>query len=112
MSAAPESPRPEGKPELPNPRRSAVALRYDQGRTPAPEIAATGRGLVADRILELAREHGIPIKEDRALVTALAGLDVGDRIPPELYLLVAEVFAWLYALKDKGENAPPAKGAR
>ena len=81
-------------------RRAAVALRYDQGSAPAPEVAATGRGLMADRILALAREYGIPIREDRALTDALSGLDIGERIPPELYALVAEVFAWIYSLND------------
>ncbi len=87
-------------------RRAAVALRYEQGSTPAPEVTATGRGATADRILALAREYGIPIREDRALTEALSGLDIGERIPPELYALVAEVFAWIYSLEDRRPEAP------
>jgi flagellar biosynthesis protein len=87
-------------------RRAAVALRYELGSAPAPEVTATGRGLMADRILALAHEYGIPIREDRALAEALSGLDIGERIPPELYALVAEVFAWIYSLKDPRTEAP------
>jgi flagellar biosynthesis protein len=91
-------------------RRAAVALRYERGSAPAPEVTASGQGIIADRILEVAREHGIPIREDRALTEALAGLDIGERIPPELYALVAEVFAWLYALKDPNVRAESRPG--
>jgi flagellar biosynthesis protein len=96
----------------PSTRRSAIALRYEHGTSPAPEVTASGQGIIADRILEVAREHGIPIREDRALTEALAGLDIGERIPPELYALVAEVFAWLYGLKDANPQAGSEPGPR
>ncbi|MCC6833220.1 MAG: EscU/YscU/HrcU family type III secretion system export apparatus switch protein [Thermoleophilia bacterium] len=77
-------------------RRRAVALGYDNERDHAPRVTATGAGSVADRILEAAREHGVPIREDRDLAEALAQLDLWQAIPPELYAVIAEVFAWAY----------------
>ncbi len=78
----------------------AVALRYRPGRDPAPRVAASGRGLLGERILALAREHGVPLREDPALAEALAGLPPGEAVPPALYLAVAEVLAFAYALRE------------
>ncbi|MFN8109588.1 MAG: EscU/YscU/HrcU family type III secretion system export apparatus switch protein [Thermoleophilia bacterium] len=89
-----------------HPRRRAVALGYEAGRDPAPRVAATGSGQVADRILELAREHGVPVRQDRDLAEALAALDLWQAVPPELYAVIAEVFAWAYrANADYGKRA-------
>lgn len=77
-------------------RRAAMALRYRRDDDPAPRVTAAGRGPVADRILELARAEGIPLREDPGLVAALAALDLGAMIPPELYEVIAEVLAWAY----------------
>lgn len=77
-------------------RTRAVALRYRSGDDPAPRITAAGSGPVAERILEIAREHGLPLREDPDLVEALAVLDLGAMIPPELYEMIAEVLAWAY----------------
>lgn len=79
---------------------TAVALRYDGAS--APRVTATGRGEVADRILAIAREHGIPIRQDRNLVQLLALVELGDEVPPELYRAVAEVIAFAYRLSGKG----------
>ena len=83
----------------PHPPATAVALRYD-GKS-APKVTAKGRGDVARRIVEVAQEHRIPIREDDALVRLLAQVDLGDEIPPELYLAVAQVIAFAYALSGK-----------
>lgn len=80
----------------PPPRKRAVALRYRTGEDPAPRIAAAGSGPVAERILALAKEHGLPLREDPDLVEALAVLELGAMIPPELYEVIAEVLAWAY----------------
>ena len=85
------------RPEKP-PRR-ATALRYE-GRD-APKVVATGKGLVADKILEAARAAGVPLREDPVLVQALATLDLEQEIPPELYRAVAEALAWAYRLSGR-----------
>ncbi|HUM20278.1 MAG TPA: EscU/YscU/HrcU family type III secretion system export apparatus switch protein, partial [Deltaproteobacteria bacterium] len=61
--------------------RKAVALKYERGRDAAPKITAKGRGAVADKILALAREHGIPIEKDTTLMEALYRLDLNEQIP-------------------------------
>jgi len=77
-----------------------VALRYDrtEQRTPdeVPRVVARGRGQVAESILALAREHGIPVREDPDLVALLATCEPGAAIPTELYTAVAELLVWLY----------------
>jgi len=84
-------------PEQPPPRRRATALRYEQGRF-APEVVATGTGLIADRILAAAREAGVPVRHDPGLAEALAALDLGQEIPPAMWTAVAETLAWAYRL--------------
>jgi flagellar biosynthesis protein len=74
----------------------AAALAYDPVGTGAPEVVAIGRGLDARDIVALAREHGIPLREDPELVAALARLEIGSAIPRELYEIVAEVLAFVY----------------
>jgi flagellar biosynthesis protein len=84
---------------LPAPRERrprAVALRYRREEGGAPRVTASGAGPVAERIVELAREHGLPMREDPDLVEALAILDLGAVIPAELYDVIAEVLAWAY----------------
>ena len=79
-------------------RPRATALKYDRDRGNAPKVVATGRGHIADRILEKAREAGVPILEDPALSEALAQLELHDEIPEELYAAVAEALIWAYRL--------------
>ena len=80
--------------------RKAVALHYDRAAPAAqaapPQVVAKGSGWLADKILELAREHGVPVREDRDLVALLSACDVGEGIEPEMYAAVAELLAWLY----------------
>ena len=83
----------------PTPPRTAVALHYS-GRG-APRITAKGKGVVAEEILALAREHNIPLREDAALTGLLARIELGDEIPEKLYLAVAEVIAFAYRLSGK-----------
>jgi flagellar biosynthetic protein FlhB len=85
-----------------NPTQIAVALRYTMVRGTAPEVVAKGRGVVAQRIRELAAEHGIPIVERKPLARALyASVEVGKQIPYELFTAVAELLAYVYRLKGK-----------
>lgn len=92
----------ERKPKQNNePPKKAVALQYEPGKHPAPAIVATGSGPVAEKIIALAKEHGVPVKEDAELVQLLASLDVGKIIPPELYVAVAEVLVFVYQMNKK-----------
>jgi flagellar biosynthesis protein len=91
-------------------RARAAALEFAPSRQTAPRLVAKGDGLIAERILAIAREHGIPIREDRALVDLLARLDLNDQIPPELYGLVAEVIAWVYRMQARAATSPDRRG--
>lgn len=79
-------------------RPAAAALHYDPTGDQPPEIVATGRGLMAEEIVAVAREHGVPLHQDAGLVEALAKLDIGTVLPRELYAVVAEVLAFVYAI--------------
>jgi flagellar biosynthesis protein len=71
----------------------AVALRYD--KKGAPRVVAKGRGELGERIVELAREHGVPIEENEVLAGALSQVELDDEIPAELYRAVAEVLVFV-----------------
>jgi flagellar biosynthesis protein len=88
-------------PEQPPRERRAAALRYDAGADGAPRVVASGRGLVAERIIAEARAAGVPVRDDAALAEALAGLDLGANVPEELYRAVAETLAWAYKLESR-----------
>lgn len=81
-------------------RKKAVALRYNQEKSNALAIAATGKGLIADEIIKKVQENAVPILEDHTLIELLAELNINETIPEELYQ-VAEVFAFIYQT-DKG----------
>ncbi|HOG16768.1 MAG: Flagellar biosynthetic protein FlhB [Syntrophaceae bacterium PtaU1.Bin231] len=80
------------------PQLIAAALKYDASKDEAPVLAAKGRGIVAEKILEIARRHGIPVTSDPALVQILAKLDLDEQIPVELYRAAAEILAFVYSL--------------
>jgi flagellar biosynthesis protein len=82
----------------PDTRRAAVALRYDAATDNAPKITAKGQGLIAEQIIALARQKGIPIREDPDLVQVLCQFDLRQEIPPSLYRVVAELLAFVYQL--------------
>lgn len=91
--------------EKPAPPPKAVALRYvGQG---APRVVAKGSGEVAAQILALAKQHDIPLHEDRELVRLLSHLELGQEIPEQLYLAVAQILAFAYSLS--GRPLPPGK---
>jgi flagellar biosynthesis protein len=91
--------------EKPTPgRRTAVAMRYDVESDKAPLILASGRGAVADEILRIADENKIPLYENRELATMLAKLEIDTEIPPQLYILVAEVLFFVYKLDKMSEK--------
>lgn len=77
--------------------KKAVALKYDETRAKAPVIVAAGAGYLAEKIMETASEHGIPVYEDHSLATVLSQLQLGVEIPEELYRTVIDIY--LYFLK-------------
>ncbi len=83
------------------PPRRAVALGYDLDRDQAPRVLAAGGGDVAEKILQAAAEHGIPVREDPELLEVLAGLDVGEEVPPAAYQAVAQILAFIYRLEEE-----------
>jgi flagellar biosynthesis protein len=86
--------------------RQAVALKYVPKVDRVPKITAKGSGLVAEKILELAKRHGVPIQEDPALVQILAQLDFYQEIPPSVYGVVAEILAFIYKMNQKYRKTP------
>lgn len=87
-------------------RRNAVALAYSQTDA-APRVVAKGRGLMAEQIIARAHEHGVYVHESPELVSLLLQVDLDQHIPPQLYLAIAELLAWLYRL-ESGQAAPAA----
>mgnify|MGYP003385028971 CR=1 FL=1 len=85
----------------PNKRQLAVALAYRE-HDPAPRVVAQGRGLMAQAIIERAKAHGVFVHQSEALVGVLMQVELDQHIPPQLYLAVAELLAWLYRL-EQGE---------
>lgn len=84
----------------------AVALAYREGQI-APRIVAKGRGLIAQEIIRRAKESGIYVHESNELVALLMQVDLDDRIPPQLYVAVAELLAWLYRLEQSLNEIAP-----
>ena len=87
---------PEAKKSLKSTIKKAVALGYNKQRDNAPRILASGKVEIAKSIIEAAKEHNIPTKEDKDLVEILSKVDINQEIPPNLYKAVAEVFSFLY----------------
>jgi flagellar biosynthesis protein len=88
-------------------RKEAVALRFRQQEDQAPRVTAKGSGVVAEKILEIARKHFIPVRQDRNLIQVLSLLDLNEEIPPAVYQAVAEILAFIYRA-----SRPDAKDAK
>lgn len=83
--------------------KKAVALQYDKSQFTAPHVTAKGRGLVAERILEIAKEHDIPIHSDADLTEILDKIEIEQEIPLEVYAIVAEIFSYIYKVSNKAK---------
>ena len=81
-----------------NKQNRAVALKYHAQKDTAPRVTATGKGKMAQRIIETAREHNIYVHNDPDLIEVLAQLDLQAEIPPQLYVVVAELLSFVYSL--------------
>ncbi|MCH5252310.1 MAG: EscU/YscU/HrcU family type III secretion system export apparatus switch protein [Lachnospiraceae bacterium] len=75
-------------------KKTAVALEYSPGEQ-APKVVATGRGFLAEKIIDVAKEANVPVHKDEKLARSLSVLDIGEYIPPELYSIVAEVLVFV-----------------
>jgi flagellar biosynthesis protein len=81
--------------------RQAIALRYHRQREHAPRVVASGKGKIAEAILQHARDAGIPLVQDPDLTQVLGKIPLGDTIPRELFQAVAEVLAYVYRINHK-----------
>jgi flagellar biosynthesis protein len=84
-------------------KQRAVALKYESKSDNAPKVIAKGKGKVAEKIIDIAKKHNIFIHDDPDLIEALSQLDIHEEIPTELYAVVAELLAFIYAL-NRGEK--------
>ncbi len=81
--------------------KKAVAIKYNIGKMKAPIITAKGKGFIAERIIEIARENGIEIVENSDLVETLINIDIGEEIPYEAYQVIAEILAFIYRITHR-----------
>lgn len=78
-----------------------MALSYRPDEDGAPKVAAKGSGFLAEKIIEIARQHGVPVKNDPDLVEVLSKLEIEEEIPPSVYIVVAELLAFAYSINGK-----------
>lgn len=88
-------------------KKKAIALRYDRGKDSAPKVVGKGQGLFAEKILDLAAEHGIPVHPDADLVEVLSLLNLNEEIPAETYVIVAEILAFVYRTNQSYKPKTP-----
>lgn len=85
--------------------KRATALQYSPDSDVAPKVVATGQGFLAEKIIEKAREEGVPVYQDKNLVKTLSALGIGNEIPPEIYEVVAEILIFIGSVdKSYGER--------
>lgn len=95
--------------------KKAVALRYDEKNNAAPVIVASGLGYMAEKIVEIANESGVPVYEDNSLATVLTQMKLGTEIPEELYQVVVDIYAYFLKFvpqEPNGQEEEPADGER
>jgi flagellar biosynthesis protein len=83
-------------------KKKAAALNYEKGKGTAPRVVAKGEGIVAEKIVELAKKSGVPVLEEPQLVEFLMGIELGGEVPPELYEAVARIIAYVYKITGQG----------
>ena len=89
-------------------RKTAVALAYDPSSDEAPRVIASGKGVLAEKILSVAKEENIPVHQDAPLAKTLSNLEIGENIPPELYEVVAEILLFVDRM-DKWKDVMPSQ---
>ena len=76
--------------------QKAVALGYEKNQDQALKVLASGKGIIAEKIIELAKENNIPLHRDADLVEVLSVLEINEYIPLEVYSVIAEIFTYIY----------------
>lgn len=82
----------------------AIALSYNEERDAAPRVTAKGKGHVAEKMIEAAKENDVPIKEDPSMVELLSEVELNEEIPEELYEVVAELLSYIYRLDQSAKK--------
>ena len=88
-----------GKKKEVDKNKTAIALEYNPNESEAPKVIATGKGLLADKIIEEAKKADVPVHKDSKLAGTLSKLEIGEMIPPELYEAVAEILVFVDAME-------------
>ncbi len=88
-----------GSNKEPDKNRTAIALEYNPNESDAPRVVATGKGVLADKIIEEAKKADVPVHKDSKLAGTLSKLEIGEMIPPELYEAVAEILVFVDAME-------------
>jgi len=81
--------------------KEAASLKYDQNKANAPKLTAKGKGAIAQNIIDVAKQHNIPIKKDEDLLQMLSQIEINEEIPTELYKVVAEIFSFIYGISNE-----------
>jgi len=81
----------------------AVALKYKAYEQSAPKVIAKGKGEIAQKIIQKAKEYDIPLFQNEVLADMLLDVEVGEEVPPDMYKAVVEVFVWLYKLEERAQ---------
>ena len=95
-------------PRPPDTKQVAVALHYNRGEDKVPRVVASGRGAVAERILELAFAHGVKVREDADLAEILAAVEIGEQVPLAAFAAVAEILFYIYRANERHAAAASA----
>ena len=84
--------------------KKAASLQYDKKSSNAPKLTAYGKGSIASNIIDVAKQHNIPIKKDEDMLNMLSVIEVNEEIPTELYKAVAEVFSFIYGISNEKKD--------
>jgi len=77
-------------------KKEAIALKYDKEKNQAPLVTAKGKDVTAQKIIQIAKENGVPIKKDEDLVQLLSKVELDSEVPPQMYKAVAEILSFVY----------------
>lgn len=87
-----------------NKNKRAVALKYDINKNTAPVVIASGSGYIANKVVEIAEDNGVPIYKDDSLSILLSQLDIGSEIPEELFSAIVDIYIYFLNFKPNSSN--------